>query len=159
MPRPGGGGPPIMLGETTGLMNDLWCARHIDIALYAAMPLREVSLMFWYHPSHLAQNCRASLTGPGADPAHMGDAGAVVWLEPGHVSTLEVRVSDAHAALHRIIIAFDFTTQLDPPDRRRAAAKLLGLSILGADRQRIDYRLSPAREGTAFSLTRMDVST
>jgi GT2 family glycosyltransferase/glycosyltransferase involved in cell wall biosynthesis len=159
MQRHGGDNPPVMLGGTTGLMNDLWCGRCIDFALYTAVPLREVSLMFWYHPDHLAQNCRARLAGQNTDPALSDEAVTTIWLEPGTVSTLAVKISDAHAALHRITLAFDFTTPLDPPDRRRAAAKLLGLSIVGTDRERIDYRLSPAQDGTTFSLTRMGAWT
>jgi hypothetical protein len=80
-----------------------------------------------------------------------------VWLQPGAVSSISVPVADRHATLHIVKGMFDFATALEYPDRRHAAAKLVGVSVGGANGERRRYRVAGPESGASPALSLVPV--
>jgi hypothetical protein len=144
-PETRGRAATAMVGPTSGVFPDLWCSRRFELAVQTVPHLREIELLFWCHEDHLAQ---------GATTRLAGVAPQRVWLESGAVTTMRFPTNDPSATLHRMTVLFDFSTPLRPPDRRRGAAKLVGLVLVTADGERVQYRL----EGEGLSASSVELS-
>jgi hypothetical protein len=122
-----------MIGAAAGIFPDLWCMRRLAVPVISRVGAREIGLTFWYHQDHLAQNVTLRIA---------GEAGVTAWLAPGRLNTVRLPIRDQRASLWRLTASFDFASQLDSPDRRHGAAKLVGLALVAADGARIEHRFT-----------------